>query len=251
MKKDVKSTLLDRRTVRRYEYDMVSDSDMQFIIEAIRNTPTSYNGQQFSVIDITDKDVKEQLYVLTGQKQIKTCSHFLAFLADYHKIELLAREKGIAMSPMYDTFDGITVGIVDASLAMMSAIVAAESCGLGTCPIGYARTAAPGPISELLGLPQHVFLVCGLAIGVPREFPDLKPKQPSGTVVMHDRYASDETLLPSLKAYDDEIKKYNANRAGGTTTDNDWCGHIMGYYREAADFRMLDAIRARGFDVTD
>lgn len=251
MNKDVKSTLLDRRTVRRYEYDMVSDSDMQFIIEAIRNTPTSYNGQQFSVIDITDKEVKEQLYVLTGQKQIKTCSHFLAFLADYHKIGLLAQEKGIEMSPMYDTFDGITVGIVDASLAMMSAIVAAESCGLGTCPIGYARTAAPGPVSELLGLPEHVFLVCGLAIGVPREYPDLKPKQPSETVVMHDRYASDEALLTSLKVYDDEIKRYNATRAGGSTTDNDWCGHVIGYYREAADYRMLEAIRDRGFAINN
>ncbi len=71
--KDVKSTLLDRRSIRRYERDDIPQETMDLIYEAIRNTPTSYNGQQFSVIDIDDQSVKEKLYELTGQKQIKTC----------------------------------------------------------------------------------------------------------------------------------------------------------------------------------
>ncbi|MDE6175190.1 MAG: nitroreductase family protein, partial [Duncaniella sp.] len=91
--KDVKNTLLDRRSVRRYERDAISGEQMDLIYEAIRNTPTSYNGQQFSVIDVTDQQIKEQLYGLTGQKQIKTCSHFLLFLIDYHKISLISEEK--------------------------------------------------------------------------------------------------------------------------------------------------------------
>ena len=45
---------------------------LDFIYEAIRNAPTSYNGQQFSVIAVTDQALKEQLYEITGQKQIKT-----------------------------------------------------------------------------------------------------------------------------------------------------------------------------------
>ena len=77
--KSVKDTLLQRRSIRRYERESISDEDMEFIYQAIRNTPTSYNGQQFSVIDVTDKQLKEKLYELTGQKQIKTCNHFLVF----------------------------------------------------------------------------------------------------------------------------------------------------------------------------
>ena len=50
--KSVKSTLLDRRSIRRYERESIDDSTMEFIYQAIRNTPTSYNGQQFSVIDV-------------------------------------------------------------------------------------------------------------------------------------------------------------------------------------------------------
>ena len=75
--KSVKSTLLDRRSIRRYERESIDDSTMEFIYQAIRNTPTSYNGQQFSVIDVTDQPIKEKLYELIGQKQIKTCSHFM------------------------------------------------------------------------------------------------------------------------------------------------------------------------------
>ncbi len=247
--KNVKDTLLDRRSVRRYEYEPVDNDTMEFIFEAIRNTPTSYNGQQYSVINITDSSVKEKLYQLTGQKQIKTCSHFLVFLADYHKISLLADAKGIEMSPFYNTVDGLTVGTVDAALAMMSAIVAAEACGVGTCPIGYARTAAPEEISEILQLPPHVTVVCGLALGVPREKPDLKPKQSALLTIMPDRYADDDTLLPALSAYDAEIHAYNATRSGGTTTNHDWCGHIIDYYREAQGYTMLESLQRRGFDL--
>lgn len=91
--KSVKESLLNRRSIRRYEREAVTDEQMQLIYEAIRNTPTSYNGQQFSVIDVTDQAVKEQIYALTNQKQIKTCSHFLLFMIDYHKIRLISEAK--------------------------------------------------------------------------------------------------------------------------------------------------------------
>lgn len=244
--KTVKDTLLERRSIRRYEYEPVTDGQMQMIFEAVRNTPTSYNGQQFSVIDVSDPDVRQKLYELTGQKQIKTCSHFMVFVADYNKISVLARDKGVDMPPFCDTVDGFTVGTVDASLAMMSAVVMAESLGLGTCCVGYARTAAPTGISELLGLPRHVAVICGLAIGVPREIPDLKPKQPMSLVVHKDRYRQDD-MTADLRQYDDTVTRYNATRTG-TKSDNDWCAHIISYYREAMNYRMADAFRARGFD---
>ena len=245
--KDVNSTLLDRRSIRRYEREDIPSDVMHFIYEAIRNTPTSYNGQQFSVIDIDDQPTKEKLYELTGQKQIKTCRHFLLFCADYNKISLTADAKGIDMPQFSHTADGVIVGIVDATLAMMSALTAAESAGLGTCPIGYARTAAPEAIARLMKLPQKVFVVCGLAIGIPRELPDIKPKQPVDLVIYHNMYRQDD-LVPELLEYDDQIKEYNATRSG-TKSDNDWASHIISYYREAMDYHTLDALRRRGFDI--
>ena len=74
---DVKTTLLERTSVRRYERESIPQKTMDFIYEAIRNTPTSYNGQQFSVIDISDQQLKEELYALTDSKQLKTCNRLL------------------------------------------------------------------------------------------------------------------------------------------------------------------------------
>lgn len=245
--KTVNETLLNRRSIRRYEREPITPQQLDFIYEAIRNTPTSYNGQQFSVIDISDQQLKEQLYALTNQKQIKTCSHFLLFCADFHKISVGAEAKGIEMPQFTHTADGLIVGTVDAALAMMSALVAAESMGLGTCCIGYARTAAPEEIAALLQLPPRTYAVCGLAIGVPREMPDLKPKQPVGLIIHQNRY-TDQGLKEAVLKYDTDITRYNATRSG-TKSDNDWVDHIVGYYREAMNYHMLQALRSQDFDT--
>ena len=151
---DIKTMFEERTSVRRYEREPISDNALNVIYTAILNTPTSYNGQQFSVIDITDVTLKEQIYALTGQKQIKTCNRFFVFCADYNKIAKLSNEKGLKMPAVTETLDGVMVGIIDASLAMGNALIAAESCGLGSCCIGYTRTANAEELAKLLKLPQ-------------------------------------------------------------------------------------------------
>ena len=247
--KDVKETLLQRTSVRRYEREAIPQETMDFIYKAVENTPTSYNGQQFSVIDIDDQALKEELYAITNQKQLKTCNRLLIFCSDYNKITRLAEKKGFDVPPFTDTMDGVTIGIIDAALAMMSAVVAAQASGLGSNCIGYLRTADPAKIARLLKLPKGVFVVCGLALGVPREQPDLRPKQPKSLVFHSNHYRQDtDEMVKELEAYDDVVKNYNQTRAGGTTT-NDWCDHILDYYRHAMTYRILDYLKDQGYDV--
>ena len=245
----VKEALLERTSVRRYEREAIPEETMEFIFDAIRNTPTSYNGQQFSVIDISDQALKEKLYELTNQKQLKTCNRLLIFCSDYNKITLLAKKKDLDVPEFTNTMDGVIIGIIDASLAMMSAVVAAQAAGLGSNCVGYLRTVDPAKVSELLHLPKGVFVVCGLALGVPREHPDLKPKQKNDTVFFKNHYTEDtEKLVEDLAEYDREITHYNTTRSG-QTTNNDWCDHILDYYRHAMDYRILDYLKNQGYDV--
>ena len=245
MEKNVEETLLDRRTIRRYEREAIAEDDLRFIREAIRNTPTSYNGQQFSVIEISDQALKEQLAEIVGQKQFKTSARVFAFLSDYNKIKVAAAAKGLDNPGFENTVDGLIVGTVDASLAMMSAIVAANSRGLGTCPIGYARTVDPARISALLELPKGVYLVCALAVGVPREIPDLKPKQPVDLLIFKDKYGTDD-MAGKLADYDRTFTEYHRNRASNPS-DEDWVGEILGYYREGMNYRMREALKEQGY----
>lgn len=232
--KSVKEALLGRRSIRRYERQPIEQEKLDFIYEAIRNAPTSYNGQQFSVIAVTDQVIKEELYVITGQKQLKTSAVFLVFCMDFHKLRVAAAQKGIDTPAFETTIDGYTVGVIDASLAMMSAVTAAESVGLGSCCVGYIRTADPKRTSQILGLPDGVAIVCGVALGYPREMPDLKPKLPIPLVIHENRYTSDVEMIPLLNQYDQEVAVFNRQRAGDQT-DNDWAGHIAGYHRHSME----------------
>lgn len=247
--KDVKECLLQRTSVRRYEREPIPTETMEFIRQAVRNTPTSYNGQQFSVIEISDQTLKEELYALTNQKQLKTCNRLLIFCSDYNKIMRLAERKGIEAPAFTDTMDGVTIGIIDASLAMMSAVVAAQACGLGSNCIGYLRTVDPARVAQMLKLPKGVFVVCGLALGIPREQPDLKPKQPAPLVFFDNCYRQDQDkMTEELMEYDEAVSEYNRTRSG-STSENDWCGHILDYYRHAMTYRILDYLKDQGYDV--
>lgn len=227
--KTFEEILINRRSVRRYERQAIEPEKLRFIYEAIRNTPTSYNGQQFSVIAVTDPEIKLKLYDIMGQKQVKTSAVFFLFCMDFHQLELAAKAKGVAFPEYQDSLNGYTVGVVDATLAMHQAMVAAESQGLGTCCIGYARTADPVKTSEILGLPGKVAIVCGLAVGVPSETPDLKPKRPVELTVFENRYGADGAITKGLLDYDQRVCQYNQERAGDKTV-NDWASHILDYH---------------------
>jgi hypothetical protein len=89
--------------------------------------------------------------------------------------------------------------------------------------------------------------VCGLAIGIPREQPDLKPKQSTELIIHQNGYQND-SIADLLLKYDETISEYNSTRSG-SKTDNDWAAHIIDYYKIAMDYKMLDALRQQGFDI--
>lgn len=246
--KSVKDSLLERCSIRSYKDVPLTDEQVQFIYDAIRNTPTSVNGQQFSVVDVTDPELKRQMSEITAMEHVRTCSHFMLFCADYHKFNVAAEAAGVTAAPFHDTAEGLLVGTVDASLAMMSAIVAAESLGLGSCCIGYARIADQQRMCQLVDLPKDCYVVCGLTVGVPDDQPDLKPKQPVGLSIHSNRYTPDDEMRPLLKQYNAVVDHYNKTREG-SKAEYDWIQRIAGYYDAASQLHMLDELHRRGFAV--
>ncbi len=245
--KVIEDILLKRTSVRRYERDKIEPEKLDLIYRAIANTPTSYNGQQYSVIAIEDQSKKELLYEIIGQKQIKTSAVFLVFCVDFNKVSVLAKAKKLDVPRIQDKMDGVMIGLIDAALAMQNAVTAAQSLGLGSCCIGYTRTANPARVAEILQLPEGVFVACGLSIGYPRETPDLKPKQPLSLLIHKEHYRTDD-MTKELEEYDRAIHEYNSCRTG-TKTDNDWCAHMLDYYREALKYDMEGYLKAQGFNL--
>ncbi len=245
--KTIDDIFLNRTSVRRYERKPIEAEKLEFIYKAIQNTPTSYNGQQFSVVSITDQDLKLQLYELIGQKQIKTSAVFMVFCVDFYKLQQIAQATGTDFPRFQDTMDGFMVGVIDAALAMQNAVVAAEALGLGSCCIGYTRTAAPAELAKILRLPEGVCVICGLSLGYASEQPDLKPKLPLPLVIHENHYRTDD-IKPELLAYNEEVTAYNAVRSGDKTT-NDWGRHIVDYYQTAMKYDMEQYTWNQGFRI--
>lgn len=247
MPENLDSALLGRRCIRKYKSTPVPEEDLAFIRAAVRNTPTSYNAQQFSVIEVTDQSLKDELAELIGQKQLKYAGVDFMFLSDFNKMMVAAKAKGLPEPKFQDTADGLVVGTIDASLAMMSAIVAAVSRGLGTCPIGYARTVNPERITEILKLPKGVYLVCALAVGVPDDMPELKPKQPEDLIFFRNSYGVDG-MAGKLLEYDEIIKAYHKSRSSNQS-DEDWIRQMLTYYQEAMQTDFLAFLKSQGYGL--
>ena len=143
--------------------------------------------------------------------------------------------------------DGVTIGIIDASLATMGAVVAAQAFtrkqlrGYLRTGSGKSRRTPEASERRLRGLRPR-------ARRTPRT---ARPEAEAASIAR-----VPQELLPSghgqndrrAGAYDETVKHYNQTRAGGTS-DNDWCGHILDYYRHAMEYRILDYLKAQGYDV--
>jgi Nitroreductase len=158
----------NHRSIRQYLDKDISDEIIDEIIKAAQAMPNSINGQQTTVIAIRDKSKKEKLAELVGnQEYVAKAPVFLVFVMDFYRT-YLAGEKTGSKQIIHEDIESALVGAVDSGITLGAAIIAAESLGLGTVPIGGIRK-NPEEVIELLDLPKYTFPLVGLAIGYPSD----------------------------------------------------------------------------------
>ena len=89
---------------------------------------------------------------------------------------------------------------MDAALALQTCILAAETLGLGTCPISVLRNRI-AEVARILELPDKVFPVAGLCLGYPAQQGFISMRLPPEATVHIDRY-DDSGLAETVDAYD-------------------------------------------------
>ncbi|MFC0214970.1 oxygen-insensitive NADPH nitroreductase [Paenibacillus chartarius] len=245
---DIVTLLLDHKSIRKFKPDAVPPEQIGAIVAAAQAASTSSNMQAYSVIGVTDPEVKGKLAELAGgQRHVEQCPLFLVWCADLHRIELAGRlhDPDFRLETNVETF---LLGTIDAALAAQNAAVAAESLGYGIVYIGGIRN-DPAGVSKLLGLPQLVYPVFGLCIGIPDQQPDPRPRLPQHAVYHEGRYASDAEQLAGIRAYDDVMQTYYGTRAGGGR-DTVWSKEMLarvggGSLRE----HLYDYLKSQGFEL--
>jgi nitroreductase len=185
--------ILNRRSHRRYTDEPVSDDLLDVLLACAQSAPAKSDLQQFSIIVVEDPKSREVIGGWEGAAPV-----FLMFCADSRRVRRLAEIRGHNFEN--DNVDTFMNSCVDAGLAMQSFILAAESAGLGCCPISQVRNKIE-EWCEVLGLPEGVFPIAGLCVGWPSTPGFISMRLPPSTVVHRDRY-DDSDLKAEVDAYD-------------------------------------------------
>ena len=192
--------LLSRRSIRAYEDKEIDDGIKEQLLQATLRAPTAGNMMLYSIVEVADRSLKDTL--------AKTCDNqpFIAraplvwlFLADYQRwfdyfivsgVGQLCAQNNV---PMRKPQEGdLFLACCDALIAAQTAVIAAESLGLGSCYIGDIMENYEAH-KEMFELPRYTFPICLLCFGYPTE--QQKSREMTGRfdrkfIVFRDKYQS-------------------------------------------------------------
>lgn len=160
------------------------------------------------MILVRSQEKKDALYELVPQEAIRQSAAFLLFVGDLNRAE-----KGASLHT--DTFqpqgvEGLLITSVDAALAGQNTLLAAESLGYGGVIIGLVRYKSE-EVAALFNLPDYTYPVFGIALGVPNQQHDVKPRLPLKQVVFEEEYQ--EQPVEAILDYDQVQADYAGARA--------------------------------------
>jgi len=191
--------MLLRRTQRRYTDDPVPDSFVRLLLAAAFSASSKSDFQQASVVWLKDRARRDRLAALfPDMPWIGAAPVFLVFLGDARRLERIGELRGHA--PDNNGLEGFFNAAIDAALALQSCVLAAETLGLGTCPISVLRNRI-AEVAEILALPDKVFPVAGLCLGYPAQSGFISMRLPLEATVHVDRY-DDSGLAEAVDSYD-------------------------------------------------
>ena len=169
--------MLCRKSVRAFTGEKIPAEAKNLILEAAVNAPTAGCQQLYTIIDVTDQNLKEAL--------VDTCDHqpfiakadlVLIFCADCRKWYEAYLDTGC--DPRRPGEGDLLLATADAAIAAQNAVTAAWSLGIGSCYIGDVMENCEKQ-RELLKLPSYVFPAAMLVFGYPtrQQLEREKPKR--------------------------------------------------------------------------
>ena len=196
-----------RKSVRVFTEEPVTAEERAAILEAAFQAPTAGNQQLYTILDITDPELRRTMADLCDhQPMIAQAPLCLVFLADCRRWPRAYRAAGVEIR---DPGPGdLLLAVADSCIAAQNAVTAAESLGIGSCYIGDALENCEA-VRAALHLPPQVVPAAMLIFGRPtRQQKDRKKptRFPAEAIVCENVYR-DRT--------EEELRADFAARAGG------------------------------------
>ena len=205
--------LKDRKSVRVFTDEPIASELVDVILESAVNAPTAGNQQLYTIINVTDQALKEQLAESCDhQPFIAKAPLVLVFCADFRKWYRAFSEYGC--EPREPGVGDLMLAVSDTNIAAQNAVVAAHSLGLGSCYIGDIMENAELH-RKMLSLPQYVFPPAMLVFGYPtgQQLERRKPPRADMHHIVHEN---------SYRDMDKEELKQMLSKNAGERAFEDW-----------------------------
>ncbi|WP_276356853.1 oxygen-insensitive NADPH nitroreductase [Cohnella caldifontis] len=229
-------------SVRKYAAEPIPRAHLLEIVRAGQGAASSHFVQAYSVIHVTDPEKKARIAELSRNPHVAGCSDFLLFCGDLKRLEHACGKQGIAMD--HDSLENFVVAVVDTALIAQNAITAAESLGYGGCYIGGVRNDPEG-ISRVTGLPDKVFPLFGLCLGVPAVRNEVKPRLPL-EAILHENVYDEDKYGELLDRYDETMKAYYRARTSNRK-ETSWTEEMAEFFKGKRRAHLRGFIESKGF----
>lgn len=157
--------LLERKSVRAFENREISPEEKLQILYAATDAPSAGCQQLYSIIDVTDPELKQQLSITCdNQPFIAKAPMVLVFCTDCRKWYLAFEAAGC--NPRKPGVGDLMLAVTDTAIAAQNAVTAAWSLGIGSCYIGDVMENCEKQ-RELLSLPEYVVPTVMAVFGYP------------------------------------------------------------------------------------
>lgn len=232
-------------SVREFKKEPLSDEVKQILVAAARSAATSHFVQAFSILEITDPELREKLAEITDSASyVKETGIFYVFIGDLFRQSKLLLANNQSLESLRN-MESLLVGVVDATIAAQNMVVAAESLELGTCYIGGIRNDI-AKISELLNLPPFTIPLFGLTIGVPVHKNQVKPRLLLENQVSENQYPHEQ--FANLKDYEALTREYYALREKNEQQTS-WSDKNIEFFKEIRRPEIATFLKKQGFTL--
>lgn len=246
--------ILSHRSHRAFKNETIPRDLLDTLFAAAFSAPSKSDLQQACVVHVQDPEKKKRIAHATATiRWAADAPVFLVWCGDSRRIRKLAQWRGHEFAN--DHLDAFMNAAVDAGICMQTFITAAESFGLGCCPVSEVRNQVE-LLSRELDLPQHVFPVAGLAVGWPLRESRISMRLPMSITVHTDRY-NDDNLVEEVEHYDcrrEEVEQTPPDEQRyveefGVSSKYGWSENRTRQYSRPARDDFGRYIRSQGFNL--
>jgi nitroreductase len=245
--------LAAHRSHRSYAEQPVDPALIRVVAAVALSAPAKSDLQQRDIVILEDPALRKRVTgLVTGENPwLEKAPAFLVFCGNNRRQRQLHEWRGRRFAN--DHLDAFFNAAVDAGIVLQAFITAAAAAGLGCCPVSAIRNHAQ-EVSDLLGLPNHVFPVAGLGLGWPAAAGHVTARLPLAATVHTDRF-DEAGLREQIEGYDRRrtaLHPYARQRFTedfGTQAEYGWSEDKARQYSrpERADFGAF--VRRKGFKL--